>query len=115
MRMESVGLIAAVAVASGLAYAWWASRRRRIGTSLERDGVAGRGVVVAVSREADGAIRVCWRFRHPFTGTGHDGAGTLPPDAHAPAVGDAVDIAYLPDAPEMSCLAAQVKRPDRAP
>lgn len=115
MRMESVALIGAIAVGSGIAYAWWVSRRRPRGAALERDGVAGRGVVTAVTHEAAGAVRVAWRFRHPFTGATHDGAGTLPAGAPVPAVGDAVDIAYLPDAPDVSCLASPLQRPAPTP
>jgi hypothetical protein len=111
MRLESVTLIAAVAIASGLAYAWWASRRRTRQASLERDGVVGRAAVTGVTREAGGAIRIAYRFRHPFTGAGHDGSGALPLGMPLPAVGDEVEIAYLPDDPQQSCLAAQWKRP----
>jgi hypothetical protein len=72
-------------------------------------------VVTAVNREADGTLRVAWRFRHPFSGATHDGTGTLPAGAPQPAVGDELDIAYLPDAPEVSCLASQLKREASAP
>lgn len=110
MRLETVSVIAVLAVASGIAYAWWVSRGRRRGGDLEHDAVAGRATVTAVTRQAGGAVRIAYRFRHPFTGASHDGAGVLADTAAVPEIGEGVDIAYLPDAPERSCLAAELSR-----
>lgn len=109
MRLESVSLILLLAAGSGAAYAWWIHRRRR-GARLERDAVAGRATVTAVTREEGGTVRVAWRFRHPFTGASHDGAGALPQGTALPEVGEEVDIAYLADTPGVSCLASQLGR-----
>jgi hypothetical protein len=68
-----------------------------------------------VTHEAGGAIRIAYRFRHPFTGESHDGAGTLPEGHAAPAPGNVVQIAYLADDPGQSCLAAELERPAAGP
>jgi hypothetical protein len=110
MRLESVSLIALVAIGSGIAYAWWASRGRRRPDSLERDAVAGHATVTGLTHEAGGAVRVAYRFRHPFSGSTYDGSGTLPAGTAVPALGTVVDIAYLPDDPQRSRLAIEPAR-----
>ena len=111
MRLESVSVIALLAIGSGIAYAWWVTRRRTRGASLERDGVAGRATVTALTHEAGGVVRIAYRFRHPFAGTSHEGSGALPTGAVPPAIGEEVEIAYVPDEPDRSCLAVQITRP----
>lgn len=110
MRLESIALIALIAVGSGIAYAWWASRPRRTEVDFAREAVAGRGTVTSVTVQAGGDTRIAYRFRHPFSGAFHDGAGTLPKGTARPELGEEVDIAYLPDYPQRSCLAAELAK-----
>jgi hypothetical protein len=109
MRIESVSIIFATVIASGIAYAWWVTRaRRRREPDLRRDGVLGKATVVGVD-EVAGVVRVEYTFRHPFSGQSYSRVGTLPPGAAVPKVGDQVEIAYADEAPEVSRLRAEIE------
>jgi hypothetical protein len=110
MRLESVSIILAVALASGIAYAWWIARaRRRREPDLARDGVLGKATVTGVCPAGDGSVRVEYRFRHPFTGETYVRAGRLPAEAAAPKEGEQVEIVYVDQAPELSRLHAEIE------
>lgn len=110
MRLESVSIIFAIAVASGIAYAWWVARaRRRREPDLRRDGVLGKATVTGVGPAEDGSVRVEYRFRHPFTGQSHGGSSRLPAGAVAPKEGEQVAIVYADEAPELSRLRAEIE------
>ncbi len=109
MRIESVSVIFAIAIASGIAYAWWVTRaRRRREPDLSRDGLLGKATVVGVG-EVAGVVRVEYAFRHPFSGRSYSRAGMLPPGAAVPKVGDQVEIVYADEAPEVSRLRAEIE------
>ncbi|HWS11381.1 MAG TPA: hypothetical protein VN279_01175 [Rhodocyclaceae bacterium] len=109
MRLESVSIILAIALASGIAYAWWVARaRRRREPDLRRDGVLGKATVTGVVPAGDGSVRVEYRFRHPFTGETYVRAGRLPAAA-APREGEQVEIVYADQAPELSRLRAEIE------
>ena len=109
MRLQSVSIILAIALASGIAYAWWVARaRRRREPDLRRDGVLGKATVTGVGPAGDGAVLVEYRFRHPFTGETYVRAGRLPAGA-APREGEQVEIVYADQAPELSRLRAEIE------
>jgi hypothetical protein len=110
MRLESVSIIFAIALALGIAYAWWVARaRRRREPDLKRDGVLGKATIIGVGPAGDGAIRVEYRFRHPFTGETYVRAGRLPSGTAAPSEGEQVEIVYVDQAPEVSRLLAEIE------
>ena len=109
MRLESVAVIAALIVASGVGYAWWiAQARRKRSTDLRRDGVVGKATVTGVRQGPDGRIEVSYCFRHPFSGENCSRVGTLHAGADAPRENDRVEIVYAYDDPRLSRLVQEL-------